>query len=318
MAKILEPNPNRFVLYPIQYHDIFDLFKKHEEVIWKAQEIDLSEDVKMWQLMEPNKKNFIRNVLAFFAASDGIVNENLAENFMREVQYPEARCFYGTQIHMENVHSETYSLLIDTYISDEKEKHDCLHAIETMPTVAKKAEWALKWVESDSFAERLLAFVAVEMIFFSGSFASIFWLKNQGVNMPGLFQANEFIFRDENMHGEFGILLLNNYLEGAEKPSEEVVRNIFLDALAVEKEFITESIPVAMIGMNSDLMIQYLEFIIDGLMVKLKYDKIFNVSNPFKFMENITVEGKTNFFEKRVTEYKKADLSQDFLISDDF
>lgn len=301
---ILQENPNRFVIFPIQHQEIWEMYKNQEACIWTAEEIDLSADIDDWRnKLNDSERHFIKHVLAFFAASDGIVNENLAENFVREVQYSEAKFFYGFQIMMENIHSETYSLLIDTYISDPAEKNVLFNAIETIPAVKKKAEWALKWVESEHFQERLVAFAAVEGIFFSGSFCSIFWLKKRGL-MPGLSFSNELISRDEGMHCDFAVLLHNNYL--ANKVSEERIREIILSALEIEKEFITESLPVKLIGMNQDLMKQYLEFVADRLLVDLGCSKVFNAENPFDFMANISLQGKTNFFEKRVGEYQKA------------
>ncbi len=301
---ILQENPNRFVIFPIEHQDIWEMYKNQEACIWTAEEIDLSADIDDWRnKLTDNERHFIKNVLAFFAASDGIVNENLAENFVKEVQYSEAKFFYGFQIMMENIHSETYSLLIDTYITDPAEKHMLFNAIETIPAVKKKAEWALKWVESEFFQERLIAFAAVEGIFFSGSFCSIFWLKKRGL-MPGLSFSNELISRDEGMHCDFAVLLHNNHL--ANKVSEERIKEIILSALEIEKEFITESLPVKLIGMNQDLMKQYLEFVTDRLLVDLGCSKVFNVDNPFDFMANISLQGKTNFFEKRVAEYQKA------------
>jgi ribonucleoside-diphosphate reductase beta chain len=301
---ILQENPNRFVIFPIQHQGIWEMYKKQEACIWTAEEIDLSQDLDDWRnKLDENEKFFVKQVLAFFAASDGIVNENLAENFVREVQYTEAKFFYGFQIMMENIHSETYSLLIDTYINDQEEKSRLFNAIETIPAVKKKAEWALKWISSPHFQERLIAFAAVEGIFFSGSFCSIFWLKKRGL-LPGLSFSNELISRDEGMHCDFAVLLHNEYL--ANKVSEERIKEIILSALEIEKEFILESLPVRLIGMNSDLMSQYLEFVTDRLLVELGCPKAFGVENPFDFMTNISLQGKTNFFEKRVGEYQKA------------
>jgi len=301
---ILNENPNRFVIFPIEHQEIWEMYKKQQACIWTAEEIDLSSDIDDWRnKLNDNERHFIKHVLAFFAASDGIVNENLAENFVSEVQYTEAKFFYGFQIMMENIHSETYSLLIDTYISDPEEKSNLFNAIDTIPAVKRKAEWALKWVESDHFQERLIAFAAVEGIFFSGSFCSIFWLKKRGL-MPGLSFSNELISRDEGMHCDFAVMLHNRFVNN--KVSEERIREIILSALEIEKEFITESLPVKLIGMNSDLMKQYLEFVADRLLVDLECSKVFNVENPFDFMTNISLQGKTNFFEKRVGEYQKA------------
>ena len=312
---ILKPNPDRFVMYPIHYNDIWEFYKTHFATLWSAEEIDLANDIRDWESLNDHERYFVKNVLAFFAASDGIVNENIAENFLREVQYPEAKSFYGMQIMMENVHSETYSLLIDTYIKDIKEKHECFHALDYLPAVKKKAEWALKWISSESFVERLIAFVAVEGIFFSGSFSAIFWLKSKGL-MPGLCRANTLIFKDENLHCEFAINLLNKHIKN--KPTEARIREILLSALAIEKEFITESIPVSMIGMNSNLMKQYLEFVVDQLLFKLGCKKEFGVEQPFKFMEQIALEAKENSFEGRAVEYRKADLSGEITFEEDF
>lgn len=304
---ILINNPNRFVLFPIEHQDIWDLYETQLSAMWTTQEVDLSKDISHWEnKLTNNERFFIKNILAFFAASDGIVNENLAINFLNEVQYTEAKFFYGFQIMMENIHSQMYSLLIDTYIKDSKERQECFNAIEYMPPVKKKAEWALRWIESESFVERLIAFVAVEGIFFSGSFCSIFYLKSRGL-MPGLCDSNTFISRDEAMHADFAIHLLNNHI--VDKPSKERIKEIFLSALEIEKEFITESLPVSLIGMNSNLMKQYLEFVVDGLLQQLECDKVFNSKNPFEFMNQIALKTKANFFEGRSTEYKSADLS---------
>jgi len=301
---ILKENPDRFVIFPIQHQELWGEYKKQQACIWTAEEIDLSADLDDWRnVLNDDEKHFVKHVLAFFAASDGIVNENLAENFVREVQYTEAKFFYGFQIMMENIHSETYSLLIDTYISDPSEKHKLFHAVETIPAVKKKADWALKWINSPHFQERLIAFAAVEGIFFSGSFCSIFWLKKRGL-MPGLSFSNELISRDEGMHCDFAVLLHNKYL--ANKVLEDRIKEIITSALEIEKEFILESLPVRLIGMNSDLMSQYLEFVADRLLVSLGCSKVYNSENPFDFMTNISLQGKTNFFEKRVGEYQKA------------
>lgn len=301
---ILSPNKNRFVIFPIQHNDIWDWYKKQEASFWTAEEIDLEQDVIDWDNKLTNdEKYFIKHILAFFAASDGIVNENLAENFVSEVQYTEAKFFYGFQLMMENIHSEVYSLLIDTYIRNENEKNDLFRAIEIFPAIKKKADWALKWVESDSFAERLIAFSAVEGIFFSGSFCSIFWMKKRGL-LPGLTFSNELINRDEGLHSDFAVYLHENHI--VNKVSKERISEILVDALKIEREFITESLPVSLIGMNSTLMTQYLEFVTDRLLVEYGCDKVYNSTNPFDFMEMISLEGKTNFFEKRVSEYQKA------------
>ena len=301
---ILKENPNRFVLFPIQHSDIWEMYKKQEASIWTAEELDLASDLTDWaNKLNDDERFFIKHVLAFFAASDGIVNENLAENFLSEVQYTEAKFFYGFQVMMENIHSETYSLLIDTYIKDSKEKDYLFNAIETFEPVKKKAEWAMRWIDNGSYAERLIAFAAVEGIFFSGSFCSIFWLKKRGL-MPGLTFSNELISRDEGLHCDFACLLYNNHL--VNKLPKEDVRKIIADAVEIEKEFVVESLPVRLIGMNSDLMCQYIEFVADRLLVELENEKIYNATNPFDFMDMINLQGKTNFFEKRVGEYQKA------------
>lgn len=304
---ILTPNPDRFVIFPIIHDDIWEYYEIEKNAMWTEKEVDLSKDLDHWNnKLTDNERFFIKNILAFFAASDGIVNENLAENFLKEVQYTEAKFFYGFQIMMENIHSHMYSLLIDTYIKDTKERNECFNAIEHMPPVAKKAEWALKWIDSESFAERLVAFAAVEGIFFSGSFCSIFYFKSRGL-MPGLCDSNTFISRDEALHCDFAIHLLNNHI--INKPSEERIREIMLSALEIEKEFITESLPVSLIGMNSDLMKQYLEFVVDGLLDQLECKKEFGSKNPFEFMNQIVLKTKQNFFEGRASEYKAADLT---------
>lgn len=304
---ILEENKNRFVLFPIKHDDIWAFYKKAEASFWTAEEIDLEADAVDWEnKLNEDEKYFIKHVLAFFAASDGIVNENLAENFVAEVQYTEAKFFYGFQIAMENIHSETYSLLIDTYIKNTEEKNELFNAIDTMDCVKKKADWALRWIDEGNFAERLIAFAAVEGIFFSGSFCSIFWLKKRGL-MPGLSFSNELISRDEGLHCDFACLLYNNHLNN--KLSEEKVRSIILDAVEIEKEFILEALPVRLIGMNSELMSQYIEFVADRLLMELNCAKEFNAKNPFDFMDMISIQGKTNFFEKRVAEYQKAGVS---------
>jgi ribonucleoside-diphosphate reductase beta chain len=301
---ILKENPNRFVLFPIQHSDISEMYKKQEASIWTAVELDLSPDLVDWDSkLNEDERYFIKHVLAFFAASDGIVNENLAENFLSEVQYTEAKFFYGFQVMMENIHSETYSLLIDTYIKDTKEKNYLFNAIETFEPVKKKADWAMRWIDNGSYAERLVSFAAVEGIFFSGSFCSIFWLKKRGL-MPGLTFSNELISRDEGLHCDFACMLYNNHL--VNKLPKEEVQKIIADAVEIEKEFVTESLPVRLIGMNSDLMSQYIEFVADRLLTELGNEKIYNTSNPFDFMDMINLQGKTNFFEKRVGEYQKA------------
>ncbi|RMA66241.1 ribonucleotide-diphosphate reductase subunit beta [Ulvibacter antarcticus] len=304
---ILEENENRFVIFPIKHHDIWEWYKKSEASFWTAEEIDLHQDLTDWtNKLNDDERYFIKHILAFFAASDGIVNENLAENFVNEVQYSEAKFFYGFQIMMENIHSETYSLLIDTYVKDEKEKDQLFNALDNFPAIKKKADWALKWIDSPSFAERLIAFAAVEGIFFSGAFCSIFWLKKRGL-MPGLTFSNELISRDEGVHCDFAVHLHNHHL--VNKVPKERIREIIVDALDIEREFITESLPASLIGMNSKLMTQYLEFVTDRLLVELQCEKEYNTSNPFDFMDMISLQGKTNFFEKRVAEYQKAGVT---------
>ena len=301
---LLKKNKNRFVIFPIQHHDIWEWYKKSEASFWTAEEIDLHQDLSDWtNKLNDDERYFIKHILAFFAASDGIVNENLAENFVNEVQYSEAKFFYGFQIMMENIHSETYSLLIDTYVKDEEEKDMLFNAIDRFPAIMEKAEWALKWIESPSFAERLIAFAAVEGIFFSGSFCSIFWLKKRGL-MPGLTFSNELISRDEGVHCDFAVHLHNNHLVNKVPPKR--IKEILVNALDIERIFVTESLPVSLIGMNAKLMTQYLEFVTDRLLVELGCKKEFNTSNPFDFMDMISLQGKTNFFEKRVSEYQKA------------
>jgi ribonucleoside-diphosphate reductase beta chain len=324
MAKaepILESNNNRFVLFPIQHDDIWSFYKKAEASFWTAEEIDLAPDLIDWETkLNDDERHFIKHILAFFAASDGIVNENLAEHFLSEVQYTEAKFFYGFQIAIENIHSETYSLLIDTYIKNTADKANLFNAIDTIDCVRKKAEWALRWIDNGSFAERLVAFAAVEGIFFSGSFCSIFWLKKRGL-MPGLAFSNELISRDEGLHCDFACLLYNNHL--VNKLSKEQVKAIIMDAVEIEKEFVTDALPVRLIGMNSDLMAQYIEFVADRLLKELGNEKVYNATNPFDFMEMISIQGKTNFFEKRVAEYQKAGVmsgtdNHAFTLSEDF
>ena len=301
---ILQENKNRFVIFPIKHHDIWEFYKSMEASFWTAEEIDLSQDLNDWNnKLNDDERYFIKHILAFFAASDGIVNENLAENFVNEVQYAEAKFFYGFQIMMENIHSETYSLLIDTYVKDETEKDELFNALEVFPAIKKKADWALKWIESDSFAERLIAFAAVEGIFFSGAFCSIYWLKKRGL-MPGLTFSNELISRDEGVHCDFAVHLHNHHL--VNKVSKTRIREIIVDALNIEREFITESLTVSLIGMNAGLMTQYLEFVADRLLVELGCEREYNTTNPFDFMDMISLQGKTNFFEKKVAEYQKA------------
>ncbi|MES2619143.1 MAG: ribonucleoside-diphosphate reductase small subunit [Bacteroidota bacterium] len=316
---LLKENKDRFVILPINYPKIWEYYKKHEASFWTAEEIDLSDDMKDWNNLNDGERHFISHVLAFFAASDGIVNENLAVNFMSEVQLPEARCFYGFQIMMENIHSETYALLIDTYIKDAQEKNRLFHAIDTVPAVKRKAEWALRWIDKGNFAQRLVAFAAVEGIFFSGSFCSIFWMKKRGL-MPGLTFSNELISRDEGLHCEFACLL---YSMLNTKLSQDEVQAIIREAVEIEKEFITEALPVDLIGMNAKLMQQYIDFVADRWLSELGCAKISNATNPFDFMEMISLQGKTNFFEKRVGDYQKSGVmgtrdTQAFTLEEDF
>jgi ribonucleoside-diphosphate reductase beta chain len=315
---ILKENPNRFVIFPLQHNDIWQMYKTAEHSFWTAEEIDLSQDMDDWEnKLNDDERFYVKNVLAFFAASDGIVNENLAENFLTEVQYAEAKFFYGFQIMVENIHSETYSLLIDTYIKDNEEKDRLFNALETVPSVKKKADWALQWIESDSFAERLIAFAAVEGIFFSGSFCSIFWLKKRGL-MPGLTFSNELISRDEGLHCQFATMIHNDHV--IDQVPKERIKAILCDAVEIEKEFVSESLPVALIGMNADLMKQYIEFVADFWLLELGCEKVYNSENPFDFMDMLSLQNKTNFFEKRVGEYQKVsdkaidydDLDEDF------
>jgi ribonucleoside-diphosphate reductase beta chain len=320
---ILKENKDRFVLFPITHQDIWKFYKQAEASFWTAEEIDLSQDTKDWENLNDGERHFITHVLAFFAASDGIVNENLAEHFVGEVQYTEAKFFYGFQIAIENIHSETYSLLIDTYVKDPKEKDRLLHAIETMDCVKKKAEWALRWIDNGNFQERLVAFAAVEGIFFSGSFCSIFWLKKRGL-MPGLAFSNELISRDEGLHCDFACHLYTQHIVG--KLPEQSVIDIIKDAVKIEQEFVTDALPVKLIGMNAEQMCKYIEFVADRLLDELIGKKIYGAVNPFDFMDMISLRGKTNFFERRVGEYQKAgvlnnsekDSSKNFTMSEDF
>jgi ribonucleoside-diphosphate reductase beta chain len=318
MEHILQENKDRFVLFPLKYMDIWDQYKTHQHAFWTAEEIDLAQDITDWNdKLNDDERHFIKMVLAFFAASDGIVNENLAENFLKEVQYPEARSFYGFQIAMENIHSETYSLLIDTYIKDPAERDRLFHAIDNFESIKKKADWALRWITQASFPERLIAFAAVEGIFFSGSFCSIYWLKKRGL-MPGLSFSNDLISRDEGLHCQFACLLYNNYIK--DKLPEERIKEIICSAVDIERVFITESLPVSLIGMNNKLMIQYIEFVADFWLSELGCSKVYNVSNPFDFMDMLSLRGKNNFFERRVGEYQKPkDRAIDFSnLSEDF
>ncbi|KAI0231332.1 Ribonucleoside-diphosphate reductase small chain [Lamellibrachia satsuma] len=318
---LLMANPRRFVMFPIEYHDIWQMYKKAEASFWTAEEVDLSKDITHWESLKDDERHFISHVLAFFAASDGIVNENLVENFSKEVQVTEARCFYGFQITIENIHSEMYSLLIDTYIKDPTQKEFLFNAIETLPCVKRKADWAMKWMNSSNatYGERLCAFAAVEGIFFSGSFAAIFWLKKRGI-MPGLTFSNELISRDEGLHTDFACLMFS-YLRHA--PPQERIYEIITDAVTIEQEFLADALPVALIGMNCDSMKTYIEFVADRLLIDLGCDKFYNSENPFDFMEHISLEGKTNFFEKKVAEYQKMGVmssqeSRSFTLTADF
>merc|ERR1719461_2747128 len=301
---LLKDNPMRFVILPIQYDSIWKMYKKAVASFWTAEEVDLGQDLKDWEKLKDDERYFISHVLAFFAASDGIVNENLVERFRQEVQSPEARCFYGFQIAIENIHSEMYSLLIDTYIKDRNERTRLFNAIEPFPAIKKKADWALRWINANNatYAERIVAFASVEGIFFSGSFASIFWLKKRGL-MPGLSFSNELISRDEGLHTDFACLMFRHLVN---KPSKSRILEIVCDAVDIECEFLTEALPVRLIGMNCDLMVQYIKFVADRLLLELGCDKFYKETNPFDFMENISLEGKTNFFEKKVGEYQKA------------
>ena len=314
MAKVnseplLTENDDRFVMFPIQDKEIWDMYKKQMDCFWRAEEIDLSKDLAHWEKLTPNEQHFIKMVLAFFAASDGIVLENLGMRFMSEVQLAEARAFYGFQIMMENVHSESYSLLIDTYIKDKDEKQQLFKALENFDCIRKKGEWAMKWINDkrSSFATRLIAFACVEGIFFSGSFCSIYWLKKRGL-MPGLTFSNELISRDEGMHTEFAVLLHNKLNH---RISKKRLYEIVSEAVEIEKEFICEALPCRLIGMNSDMMSQYIEFVADRLIVQIGYPKLFNTANPFDFMEMISINGKTNFFERRVSDYSLSNGKKD-------
>ena len=306
---LLEATDDRFVIFPIRHPDIWAKYKQHMAVFWTPEEIDLSKDMAHWEKLSDGERYFIKNILGFFAGSDGIVMENLATRFMREVQWPEAKFFYSCQNLLEAVHSETYSLLIDTYITDSAEKDTLLRAIQTIPCVKKKAEWALNWIDNPeaSFATRLLAFAAVEGIFFSGAFCAIFWLKQRGL-MPGLTVSNEFIARDEGLHTDFACLL---YTKLTNKLDKKEAHKIIRDAVKIEKQFITKSLPCELIGMNAKLMSQYIEFVADRLLLQLGYSKAYSATNPFSFMERISLENKDNFFEKRVTTYAKATVGKD-------
>ena len=317
---MLMPSNDRFVLFPIQHHDIWKAYKDQAACFWTAEEIDLEKDKNDWANLKDSERHFLKHVLAFFAASDGIVNENLAVNFSNEVQWPEARAFYGFQIMMENIHAETYSLLIDTYIEDDSEKAKLFNAMETIPSVMKKAQWALRWTDSEraTFAERLIAFAAVEGICFSGSFCAIYWLKQKGI-MQGLTFSNELISRDEGLHRDFACMLHNKLVN---KVSEETALQIIKEAVEIEKEFVTEALPVSLLGMNASKMCEYIEFVADHLLISLGFAKHYNTLNPFPWMEQISMQGKTNFFERRVGEYQKAGVATEnnrtFSLEEDF
>jgi ribonucleoside-diphosphate reductase beta chain len=318
---LLQDNPNRFVIFPIQYADIWKMYKDHVAVFWRPEELDLSKDMKDWIKLSAGEQHFLKRVLGFFAGSDGIVMENLAQRFMTEIQIPEAKFFYGVQMMMETVHSETYSLLIDTYIEERAEKTDILRSIQTVPCIQKKAEWALQWMASDEadFATRLMAFAAVEGVFFSGAFCSIFWIKQRGI-LPGLTASNEFIARDEGLHTEFACLL---YSKCKHKLPKTKAHKLIREAVKIEKEFITEALPCSLIGMSGPRMAEYIEFVADRLLVTMGYPKIWETVNPFPWMEKISLEGKDNFFEKRVTNYALAGVGQDatkaaFSLTEDF
>lgn len=299
--KLLVENPNRFVMFPLEDQTIWDAYKRQMDSFWRVEEVDLSKDMAHWKTLTKNEQHFIKYILAFFSSSDGIVLENLGSRFMTEVQLPEARAFYGFQMMMENIHSEMYSVLIDTYIADEREKRECFGAIDAFPCIKKKADWALKWVSDkrSSFGTRLVAFACVEGIYFSGSFCAIYWLKKRGL-MPGLCFSNELISRDEGMHTDFAVLLLSRLQK---KPSKAKVHEMIKDAVTIEKEFICEALPCRLIGMNSDSMAQYIEFVADRLSQQMGYGKVYNATNPFDFMDMISMDGKTNFFERRVGDY---------------
>jgi ribonucleoside-diphosphate reductase subunit M2 len=315
---LLAPDDNRFVMFPIKHNDIWEMYKKQIDCFWRAEEIDLSKDLTNWESLNGDEKHFISMILAFFAASDGIVLENLASRFMSEVQVSEARAFYGFQIAMENIHSQTYSLLIETYIKDKEEKNRLFNAIEHFPCIKKKSDWAQKWIHDNrsSFATRLVAFACVEGIFFSGAFCSIYWLKKRGL-MPGLTFSNELISRDEALHCEFAILL---YSKLVKKMDKSRIHELIKEAVEIETEFICDALPCRLIGMNSEMMTQYIQFVADRLCVQLGYKKIYNAINPFDWMELISLEGKTNFFERKVGEYSLANKKTEdaFVFTDDF
>lgn len=311
---ILEENPHRFVLFPIQYQSVWDLYKKHQKSFWTAEEVDLSHDMDDWANLSDDEKHFIKRVLAFFAASDGIVMENLAARFLTEVQMPEARAFYSNQLFIENIHSEMYSLLLDTYIKDPREKTKHFHAVDSFPCIKAKADWATKWIQSgESFGERLVAFAAVEGIFFSGSFCAIFWLKKRGL-MPGLTFSNELISRDEGLHCDFACHLFGLLVN---RPSPKTVRTIITEAVKIEKEFVCSALPVTLIGMSAQSMSQYIGFVADRLLMALEHPKVYNVQNPFDWMDLISLKAKTNFFEKRNSSYALAS-EREFSLDEEF
>ena len=307
MSILLTENKNRFCIFPIRHNDIWEAYKTHQKAFWTAEEIDFAADQTDWQRLSPDEKYFIKHILAFFAGSDGIVVENLVTNFCTKVQLPEARCFYNFQAMIEQIHSEVYSLLIDTYITDPDKKDKLFRAIETIPCVTKKAEWAIKWITSGSFLEQLVAFAIVEGIFFSGSFCAIFWLKHRGLMIKALGKSNELIARDEGLHVDFAVLLYTKYTD--QKLSQEKIYEIMDEAVCIEEEFICDAIPCKLIGMNSLLMRQYIQFVADRLLTQLGYEKRYKTTNPFPFMEITSLDGKTNFFEQRVTEYTLASQS---------
>lgn len=307
--EILNPHNNRFTMFPIEYNKIWSMYKKHQASLWVAEEINYSKDLDDWNKLTDNEKYFIKHILAFFAGSDGIVLENLVQRFTNDVKISEARAFYGVQTYIENVHSEVYSLLIDTFINNPEEKTHLFNAIDTIPCVKKKANWALKWMASDSeFSKRLVAFSIIEGLFFSGSFCAIFWLKKRNLMVNGLGTSNEWISRDEAMHTDFAILL---YKHLNHKLDKKIIEDIIREAVIIEQEFITDSLPCNLIGMNHILMKQYIEYVADRLIVELGYDKIYESKNPFDFMEMLSLEGKTNFFEKKSTEYQLANVGQE-------
>ncbi len=318
---LLQSNPNRFVIFPIQHHDLWKMYKDHVSVFWRPEEVDLSKDMRDWARLNEGEQHFVKRILGFFAGSDGLVMENLGQRFMNEVQVPEAKFFYGVQLMLETIHSEMYSQLIDTYIEERAEKMDILQSIQTVPCIQKKADWAMSWIQSEEadFATRLMAFAAIEGIFFSGAFCSIFWLKQRGL-MPGLTASNEFISRDEGLHTDFACLL---YSKCRNRLPVDRAHRLIQEAVAIEKEFIMEALPCSLIGMNAARMSEYIEFVADRLLVSLGYPKAWNTTNPFPWMERISLEGKDNFFEKRVTNYALAGVGVEaskmtFSLDEDF